>query len=134
MRFLVLVKGQRVEFANILAAVGKAAAAGFRDFIAADGTFIAGNFNNLNHVRIRAVAPDSCLDALRNYCAILVYAAARRRLVIGNDSFRNIVNILKQRSVPCFARNLAQNLIFCVLYLGIELSSGLHCFPSLYQF
>ena len=119
MRNVLAVKRECAEAADILTAVGEASAAGVGDFVSAHGTLVAGDVDNLYNVR---VAADSYLDSLAEYRSFFVDTAAHGRRVAGDDGFRYLEKIFKQRVVPCKPRDLAQDFIFKILYLSVEFS------------
>ena len=119
MRNMLAVKGECAEAADILTTMGEASAAGVGDLVSAHGTLVAGDVDNLYNVR---VAADSYLDSLAEYCSFFVDTAAHGRRVAGDDGFRYLEKIFKQRVIPCKPRDLAQNFIFKILYLSVEFS------------
>ena len=116
---MLAVKGERAEAADILTAVGEASAAGVGDLVSAHRALVTGDVDNFYNIR---VAADSYLDSLAEYCSFFVDAAAHGRRVAGNDCFRYLEKIFKQRVVPCKPRDLAQDFIFKILYLSVEFS------------
>ena len=119
MRNMLAVKGECAEAADILTTMGEASAAGVGDLVSAHGTLVAGDVDNLYNVR---VAADSYLDSLAEYCSFFVDTAAHGRRVAGDDGFRYLEKIFKQRVIPCKPRDLAQDFIFKILYLSVEFS------------
>ena len=98
--------------ARVLAAMRDAAAARGRDHNALDRAFVARNRQYLDHVFILAIAAERQLYALIDDCALLVNAAAHRRLALGDDLFRNRkqslrIQLILQREL----RHMAQHFI-----------------------
>ena len=92
---MILVERDSAEAADILTPVSQASAAGVSDFVAADGTFVAGNVNYLDHVGILLVPAHSNLDALGKYRTLLINTAAHGRGVSGDYYFGNVQKIVK---------------------------------------
>ena len=123
-RHMVVVKGDRAALADVLTAVCKASATGIGDFIAGSRALVAGDLDDLDHMLTVIGASHGDLHALAEDRTLLVHATAHGRLLAGHDLLRNIERILQQSSVPCLARDFAQDLVFEVLYFGIKLSHG----------
>ena len=113
----------RAEAADVLASVCEAAAAGVGHLVTAHRALVAGDLDDLNHIGIVA-----CRRPLRSSSrsakdrALLVYAAAHRRSVSRHDRRRYIKQVIEQCVVPRQLCDLAQDLVFQMLYLGIEFS------------
>ena len=75
-RHVVLVKGQSAELADVLATVRQAPAAGVGNLVAADGTFVAGDIDDLYDVGVVGVTAHGDLDALSDDGALLIDTAA----------------------------------------------------------
>ncbi len=127
-RHMVLVEIERLFLTHIVAAVRQTAAAGLGDFIAAHGTFVAGDVDDLDDVGIVLVAAHRQLDALAHDGALLIDTAAHRRFFSGHDDLRNVEQIFRQRAIPRLTGHLPQNLIFEMLNLCVELMHG-HTHP-----
>ena len=117
---VVAVKGQSAKLTNVLAAVCKTAAAGVGDLVAAYGTLIAGDIDDLDDVGVFLIAAHCELNALTKNCALLVYAAAHCGLLTGSQLFGNIYHILQKLIFPRQACNLTQDLVFQMLYFCIK--------------
>ena len=87
--------------------MSKASAAVIGYFIAANGTLVTGNFDYLNYIRVVFIAAHSELYTLTEDGSFFIYTAAHRRLVTGDELFRNIYNILKKLILPRQACHLA---------------------------
>ncbi|CDC60546.1 unknown [Clostridium sp. CAG:448] len=122
MRHMVLIKHDGAEFTHVLATVRQASAAGVCHFIPADRAFVAGNIDDLNHIRVVLVAAHCDLHTLGKNCAFLIDAAPHGRRLAGDDGLGNVNGGFRQAICPCLSGNLPQNLVFQVLYLGIKLS------------
>ena len=125
MRNVIVIKGNRSEFAHVITTVGKAAAAGAGYLMATNGTLVTSNFYYLYNIGIGFVATNCKLYPLAEDGSFLVHTAAHRWLIAGNYHFGNIDNILKKLVFPRKAGYLAQHLIFQMLYLGIKFSHKL---------
>ena len=98
----------RVLGARILAAMRDAAAARGRDHNALDRAFVARNRQYLDHIFILAIAAERQLYALIDDCALLVNAAAHRRLRSRGNQLRDIGNLLKKVPIKRRPRDLPQ--------------------------
>ena len=121
-RLHVLVKGNRVARADVLAAMGQTATAGVRDHIAAGGALVAGDVDDVDDIWVVLRAAHGQLHALGQNGALFIYAAAHGGRLARNDFLGNIGNGFQQVVVPGVARHAAQNLVFQVLNFGIEFS------------
>ena len=121
MRSLVLVERDGAAAAHVLAAVRKAAAARLGDDMAADRALVAGDLDDFDDIRIMLVAAHCELDALLHDRALLIDTAAHRRLIL-DDQLRDLVVCSEEIILKPIPRNLAQYLVFQVLYLGIKFS------------
>ena len=121
--FFTLVLGERdgAAAAHVLAAVRKAAAARLGDDMAADRALVAGDLDNFDDIRIMLVAAHCELDALLHDRALLIDTAAHCRLIL-DDQLRDLVVCSEEIILKPIPRNLAQYLVFQVLYLGIKFS------------
>ncbi|CCX42320.1 unknown [Clostridium sp. CAG:1024] len=117
---LVRVEPDRSARADVLAAVRKAAAAVLGHGVAAGGAFVTGDVERLDHVGVFGVAAHGEFDTLGEDRAFFIDAAAHGRLPSGDDGLRDVQQVLVERPVPCKACDLAQHLVFHVLYLGVE--------------
>lgn len=122
MRDMVVVKRYRAALADILTAVCQTPAAGIGNLESGGGAFIAGNVDNLNNIAACSFAADRNMDPFAQYCALLINTAAHCRRFSGNDLFGYFRDIFGQSAVPCASGNFTQDLVFKVLYLGIEFS------------
>ena len=115
-RSLVLVERDGAAAADVLTAVREAAAAGFRDDVAADRALVAGDLDDFDDVRIVLVSAHRELDAFLHDRALLVDAAAHRRFIL-DDQLRNLIVCGKEVILKRVARNLTQHLYFryCIL-------------------
>ena len=120
MRHMVVVKFKRAEPANVLAAMCQAPTAGIRHLIAAHRAFITCDIDDLNHIRVLFMASHCELHALCKDSALFIDAAAHSRLFTGNNHFRNVRQVLRERIVPCLSGDLAQNFIFQMLHFCIK--------------
>src|SRR5699024_5130006 len=84
-RLLVLVEADGPARAGGGAAVRQAAAAGVRHLIGGDGTFVAGDADDLDGVGVILVAAHGELQPLGHDGALFVNAAAHGRLRAGRD-------------------------------------------------
>ena len=107
-----MVEGDGSELSYVLATVSKTTAAGVGHLIAADRTFVAGDLDDLDHVRVVLVSAHSELHALSEDSALLVYAAPGGRLLARRDRLRNIENVLEKLVAPGESRDLSQDLVF----------------------
>ena len=107
--------------ADVHALVGDAAAAGFGDAHALDRALVAGDLDNFDDIRIMLVAAHCELDALLHDRALLIDTAAHCRLIL-DDQLRDLVVCSEEIILKPIPRNLAQYLVFQVLYLGIKFS------------
>ena len=119
---LVLVEADGAALADVLAAVRDAAAAGFGDGVAADRTLVAGDVDDLDDVGVLLVAAERHTDAFADDGALLIDAAAHRRLRPLDDHLGNLGVAVEQLIFKRQPRDLAENLVFQMLYLGVELS------------
>jgi hypothetical protein len=92
--------------------------------------FITGNRNDLYGILAAMIFPQSDADPLCNDRAILIDAAAARRLALFDDHIGNIIkcheSIPPCPGLPC---KLSQNLIFDNIYVAFKQSVFFH-FPS----
>ena len=102
-----MVERNCAALAGIFAAVSKAAAAGISDLIARSGTLVTRDVDNLDNVGIILLSAHSNLNALRKYCALLVYAAAHRGSLSRYDYLGDIKHIVKQGIVPRLTCNFS---------------------------
>ena len=130
MRDMCLVKRNGAAAANILTSVRKTPAAGLRNLVAADRTLVTCDVDDLNHIGIGAVPAHGKLHSLRKNRPLLVDAAAHGRLIPRHNRLGNIDDVFKKLVTPCKPRNLAEHLIFQMLYFGIKFSHSRYL-PSL---
>ena len=108
-----IIKSNRIQLTYILASVSNAPTTEICNCMTCLRTFIAGDVNNLNHIRILRTAAQCHLDSLSNDCSVLVYTAAHRRLVFFYNLFCNFVKHSKRFiAMPCLICNFHQNCIF----------------------
>ena len=119
---VVVVKGYRAPFTNVLASVGKTASAGIGDLVACRRAFVASDVDNLDNVGVFGVTAHCELDPFGEDRAFLINAAAHCRILARRDHFGNFQYFVEQGIVPCVPCDLAQDLIFKMLYLSIEFS------------
>ena len=117
---VITVKGQRTELAHVLATVSQTTAASVGDLVAAYGTFVAGDVDDLNDVGIFLVSTHGQLNALAQNGALLVHTATHGGLFTGRELLGNIHHILHELVFPGKASNLSQHLIFQMLDFCIE--------------
>ena len=98
---MVAIKGECAKLTNVLATVCQATAASIGDLKAANGTFVAGDLDNLNDIGIAFISTHRDLDALAQNRSFLINTASCCRFLAGNDSFGNINDILKKSVLPC---------------------------------
>jgi hypothetical protein len=107
MRNVIVIKGDSPELTNVLAAVSKTSATGVSNLIAANGTLVASNLNDLDNIRVVFISTHRKLYALSEDRALLIYTATHCRLVTGYELPRNIHNILKKLIFPRKSRYFA---------------------------
>ena len=120
-RYVIVVEGDSSALAHVLATVSKTAAARACYLVTAHRTLVAGYIYNLNDVLVARVTAHSDFYTLAENGAFLINAAAHSRLSAGNNGFRDVEGSLGKSARPSLARDLAQNLIFEILYLCIKL-------------
>ena len=120
MRFLFFIKPNRIARAHVLAAMGNTPAAGIRDYVAADRTFVTGNIDDLDDIGVVFVTAHRELDTLRQDRPFFIYAAAHGRFRAGRNLFRNITDAVKQTILKRRARNLTQDFVFNQLNFGVK--------------
>lgn len=120
MGLLVLIKGDGPAFANILAPVGKAPAAGVCNVVSAYRAFVAGNVDNLYDVWVLFIAAHCQLYSFLNNRALLIDTAAHGRRTALYNLLRNFRVAFDEIIVKSMPRNLAKHLIFQMLNLGVE--------------
>ena len=119
---LVLVEADGTALADVLAAVCDTAAAGLGDSIAAHRAFVAGDVDDLDDVGVLLVAAERHADAFADDGALLVNAAAHRRLRSLDDHLGNLGVAVEQSVFESQPRDFTKDFVFQKLYLGIELS------------
>jgi hypothetical protein len=97
---MVVIERNRAELTNILAAVSETTTTGVSNLIAANGTLVASNLNDLDNIRVVFISTHRKLYALSEDRALLIYTATHCRLVTGYELPRNIHNILKKLILP----------------------------------
>ena len=98
--------------------------------MAADRTLVACDVDDLNDIGIGAVSSHRELHALRKNRPLLIDAAAHGRLIPRYNRLGNIDDVFKKLVTPCKPRDLAEHLIFQMLYFGIKFSHSRYL-PSL---
>ena len=111
MRYVIVVKGKRTEFTNVLTAVSKTAAASVSYLKAANGTLVASDLDNLNNVGVIPISAKRKLYSLAENCSFLVYTATHGGLFAGNELCGYVEEVLKKLILPRESGYLAQNLI-----------------------
>ncbi len=118
---MMLVRRDSAEAAGILAAVCKTAAACIGDLISAHRALVAGALDDLDDVGVILVSAHSELYSLSENGSLLIDAAAHCGSVSGDDHFRNVHDVLHQAIIPSETRDLAEDLVFQMLYLCVKL-------------
>ena len=118
---VLIVDMNRLQFAGIHAAVRQTPSAQIRNHITGLRTFVAGDIDDLDDVRILPAAADSQPYTFSDYRPILIDTASLRRLVFRNDLAGNLIKFREHIvALPCLNRHLAENVIFNFLHLIIE--------------
>ena len=117
----------RVLGARVLAAMRDAAAARGRDHNALDRAFVARNRQHLDHVFVLAIAAQRQLHALIDDRALLIDAAAHRRLALRDDRLGDREQLVRLQIVlQRQLRHMAQDLVFQFLNVGIKQRHSMH--------
>ena len=112
MRNVIMVEAYCTEFTRVFASVRKTAAASISNLITAHRALVARYIDDFDNVRIVGIAAHRELYTLGQNRAFLINATTHGRHFPGNDSLRNVENVLNERVVPRVASDLAKNLIF----------------------
>ena len=120
MRVVVFVKGDRAARAGAGAAVRDTAAAVGADAVAADGTFVAGDADDLDDVVVFPVPAHGDLHALGHDGALLVDAAAHGAPGTGGDDLGDVQVAVLERPGVGMARDLLEHLVLELLDIGVE--------------
>ena len=119
---VVLIEAYGPEFAHVLASVSQTAAAGVGNLVSAHRTFVAGDVDNFDYVRVFLVAAHGDFYPFDNDCAFLINAATHRRDFPGDDDFRNVRNGFQKLVLPSGPCDLSQDLVLQMLNFRVEFS------------
>ena len=119
---VVLIEAYCPEFAHVLASVSQTAAAGVGNLVSAHRTFVAGDVDNFDYVRVFLVAAHGDFYPFDNDCAFLINAATHRRDFARDDDFRNVRNGFQKLVLPSGPCDLSQDLVLQMLNFRVEFS------------
>ena len=119
---VVFVKGDSSPLTYVLTTVGKTSAAGVCNFVSADRTFVACDFDNLDNIGVSLVSAHSELYSFAENSALFINAASHSGGVSRNYDLRNVEQVIKESIRPCLTSDLAKNFVFQVLYFSIKFS------------
>ena len=117
---MVGIETDRSETADIFAPVSQTSSASVCDLIPSDGTFVTGNVNDFDDIRVVFISAHCEFDSFRQNCAFLVNTATHRRRFSGNDQFRNVKQVIVKSVFPRLSGDFSQYLVFKMLYLCVE--------------
>ena len=121
-RVLVVFEADGPLGAGVLAPVGQTAPADLRDRIAAGGTLIAGDGQDLNGVGIVRITAHGHVNPLADDGPLLVNAAAHGGMGAGGNELGDVEHRLIQPVLPLRPGHFPEHLVFQQLHLGIKLS------------